>query len=1005
MKSYCLFLFFFGGVSVTTYAHNILPLNDSTATYRQACTAFKNKDWEKAILLFTNELQTAETNHQPQQALQICLDLGATFAKAGDMPAMEELLETAITKCKPEWANEFGALVWLKTREKPYSIARPLLEKAWAKMQNQPSSLLKAYLAYGIGHTFLEEEEFDKAIQWYSTAQTEYKKQSRTDVRILAKIYNELGGSYDSKEDMKNAAFFYKEALRVSSPHETEIKTTADILYNMTSIFEAEGRHQATLLACRMALRMEKSLEKPSIEKMADEYLVFGNTYKRMGDFLKAEDMYQQANDLFAQLEDTKHQTLLYISLTDLYIRLNELETAQKMANKGLEIANTPETRAERADLLLLLANIQQENTQTNAARELYKQAIDLSNTLNTPIRTASAYLHLIPIYLQEKNTTEAANLLENSLTILKTQNLPKYPLWATYYQHLAAYTWQADTANWTKAEAYYLQAINACLSPDKELKNKQQKIDFKGVIYTNELMKILNSIGQFYQTNGAKPQAVIAYQTAIQYQVYLRKQLFVEESKMRISSLITPIAQKAFPLAFELYSTTQNDFWLNKALQFAEADKAGALNDLIEFKQREKETPEYTAQQQLIYDLQKKRQALKQEEERTAFNADTILQLRAQIETISNQLMPALSSKETMTEEQLISIPAIQQTLQSDELMLQYYNNDTAVWLLSIAPKKTAFYRLDILPDSLQNKVATIQQSLKKPNNTAYLPLLNELYTLLIAPIEADSTAKTLIIAPHHCLSELPFDLLLTDAQKPTSYLLYKHPICYAYSAQSYINGTAQHQYAANVGAFAPIKYAIDSLPTLSNAEAEVKDIAAVCKADVFLYENASEQNFKEQASNYGVLLLATHGYQHPTHYEYSQFLLQKNKKQDSFLNTYEIATQPLNAELTVLSACNSGAGTYKKGEGVLSLARGFSTAGCPNIILTQWQVADKQYSRLIHLLFTELIKGMPKHIALQQAKIQYLKEADRLSAAPFFWAGTVLLGNTQAVHSLSAL
>lgn len=78
---------------------------------------------------------------------------------------------------------------------------------------------------------------------------------------------------------------------------------------------------------------------------MADEYLVFGNTYKRMGDFLKAEDMYQQANDLFAQLEDTKHQTLLYISLTDLYIRLNELETAQKMANKGLEIANTPETR------------------------------------------------------------------------------------------------------------------------------------------------------------------------------------------------------------------------------------------------------------------------------------------------------------------------------------------------------------------------------------------------------------------------------------------------------------------------------------------------------------------------------------------------------------------------------------------------------------------------------------------------------------------------------------
>lgn len=66
------------------------------------------------------------------------------------------------------------------------------------------------------------------------------------------------------------------------------------------------------------------------------------------------------------------------------------------------------------------------------------------------------------------------------------------------------------------------------------------------------------------------------------------------------------------------------------------------------------------------------------------------------------------------MTDYQLISIPAIQQTLQSDELMLQYYNNDTAVRLLSIAPKKTAFYQLNILPDSLQNKVVTIQQSSK---------------------------------------------------------------------------------------------------------------------------------------------------------------------------------------------------------------------------------------------------------------------------------------------------
>lgn len=85
-----------------------------------------------------------------------------------------------------------------------------------------------------------------------------------------------------------------------------------------------------------------------------------------------------------------------------------------------------------------------------------------------------------------------------------------------------------------------------------------------------------------------------------------------------------------------------------------------------------------------------------------------------------------------------------------------------------------------------------------------------------------------------------------------------------------------------------------------------------------------------------------------------FSRFAFTQNEEteinNDGWLNTADIYNLELNARLTVLSACNTGSGNLRKGEGVMSLARGFLYAGCPSIIMSLWEVEDNAGTEIMH-------------------------------------------------------
>ena len=181
-----------------------------------------------------------------------------------------------------------------------------------------------------------------------------------------------------------------------------------------------------------------------------------------------------------------------------------------------------------------------------------------------------------------------------------------------------------------------------------------------------------------------------------------------------------------------------------------------------------------------------------------------------------------------------------------------------------------------------------------------------------------------------------------------------------------------------------------------------EIEEISDIVEGDIFVKEDATEGNFKETAEKFGIIHLATHAVIDDKQPMYSKLVFAKDESdttEDGYLNTYELYNMKLNAKLAVLSACNTGAGKVVRGEGIMSLARGFTYAGCPSVVMSLWPADDRSTSTIMKSFYEGLARGLPKDEALRSAKLEYINSADPAKASPFYWAGFVPIGDMNPI------
>jgi CHAT domain-containing protein len=101
------------------------------------------------------------------------------------------------------------------------------------------------------------------------------------------------------------------------------------------------------------------------------------------------------------------------------------------------------------------------------------------------------------------------------------------------------------------------------------------------------------------------------------------------------------------------------------------------------------------------------------------------------------------------------------------------------------------------------------------------------------------------------------------------------------------------------------------------------------------------------------------------------------------------------LDADLVVLSACETGLGEIRGGEGIIGLTRAFQYAGARSVLASLWRVDDKATADLMERFYRHLRAGSPKDEALRAAQLEMLARPGGSAAAPYFWASMQLFGD----------
>jgi len=345
---------------------------------------------------------------------------------------------------------------------------------------------------------------------------------------------------------------------------------------------------------------------------------------------------------------------------------------------------------------------------------------------------------------------------------------------------------------------------------------------------------------------------------------------------------------------------------------------------------------------------------------------------------------------------------------------------------------------------------------STSAPSDAApFIAASNALFKTVLEPAGATLGDKRLLIVADGALSYIPFEVLLKTADagdfSSLSYLVKSNEIVYAPSASVVAairqqrskpsgrallviadpvfnsnDARARKGTTANAGdtelrglgiqsaladvtgdasAGTPADAKMEGLPLarLAGTRTEAEEIAKLAKAsggqaDVWLDLDANEDNVtSKDITKYRVIHVATHGLLDADRPQFTGVVLSLvgNKSHDGFLRTDEIFNLRLGSPLVMLSACETGLGKEKRGEGVLGLTRAFMYAGAPTVGVTLWSVADKSTATLMTDFYRRLLGAgeVSSSAALRDAQLAMI--SDKKYSAPFFWAPFVLVGD----------
>lgn len=492
-----------------------------------------------------------------------------------------------------------------------------------------------------------------------------------------------------------------------------------------------------------------------------------------------------------------------------------------------------------------------------------------------------------------------------------------------------------------------------------------------------------------------------------------------------------------------QLYETTHDSKWLKSAFEFSEMSKGLLLyQQVLENKgRREAHVPAELA------DSEKNIRLKRVEVEKYLFEIGTdisvaekdkllesIFQLKKQQETIRKSIEVICHDYflEAGTFPQ-IQFDNLQAGLAQNEGLLEYFVGDSTITAFLLLRDTLIFRRINH-KNSVEKNIALLRESVcryfisPQKNTEIYLQSAKDytesaysLFQILMAPF-GKLLPEQLTIVPDGVLAYLPFEALLRERpERPDRFHLHRYvakdfTIRYTCSAtllwemENLPNLAVSSDHLLAMAPFFDgsttwndsllALYAdrsrFDFSPLPYSGE-EVYKIAKITDGIPLCGAQASKSTFIQEAPKFHALHLATHAQANDMAGDFSflAFAPEAGQLNSNRLYVSEIYGLQLNAELVTLSACETGLGQLYRGEGIVSIARAFASAGAHSIVQSQWVVSDAQTRSLMEFFYENLKKGQPKDTALQEARQAYLRTFRGEAAHPYFWASFILIGD----------
>jgi len=705
-----------------------------------------------------------------------------------------------------------------------------------------------------------------------------------------------------------------------------------------------------------------------------------GNLYTKTNNYTNAENTIKEYISIAEKQQNNEQYVAGIINLAVLYRTLNKYESVIQLTENTL--ANEKLTSKQRQNLKDL-------SLQSKIALGKLEKADDLGEK-NTPNYYQKAYA----LSIKNNELDKAISYFKKYEDAIAQQEITQRELAKFYVKKAHLYFRMSDaehpSENLSTAKKSLETAIQTLLPT-----YKQGSIPNTDELFAeNTFIDIFELIAEITID---PDEALAYYDLAFYVSNLIQGQLTSQEAKMRNLAGDRKRSEFCLELLSDAHQKTPTNEIFEKALKYAEIGKAEVLSSNFEKKSLLAKHPKDTL-------LLLEKELLQKQEQLTHLMVNSI----KKNDSLSKQLLATSVdikrlqqqiSEKYPSEEKEIKLLKIQERLFEDNASLMvFFYGKRSLYQFIISPQETRFlqkHRTSQNDGYVSDFIHCFDDASVINNDVnSFKNRSNSLYRFL--DMNMAISTKNIILIPDGKLNFVPFDALLRDLPETNSFskmpfVVNEQQLSYNASIKLYLKKSTPSK-SKNILGLAPVFE--NTKQPLTFSLSEVENLKKRTNAKILLKEEATKVNFLKIASNYDILHLSTHA-SAPSYTPATSIYFY-----DGPLLLNELYSLDLNPNLVVLSACETGVGALHKGEGALSIARGFNYAGAKNVLFSLWQVNDKSTATLMDLFYKSYTKNESVATANWQAKQDYLNDENISNAkkSPYYWSAFIYSGDLEA-------